>query len=250
MSERYVFSAARRELAADAFSAWRQEVVAVQNEIYRIDGYYEQHTRIETAREAPMWCAVEDLLRSGVGGENARVFSALADLRRYADVERRIHVMDLIDAREFETILTLKCADVRIARTLISSYAGRTPEIAELTFWSCYDECWELIEDLQDLDEDGHDWNFNFWLYLFMSKQPARAGVEAAAELLRRKLVALQDIYQRMSLPARYLCQAPLMKTLAVAASMRSPERRVLGAIANGDVLPFRELGGHADDAH
>jgi hypothetical protein len=241
LMQRQVIPAADSELDPDAFAAWFREAVTIQEAIYRIDLYYEGSARIEAVTEAPLWSAVERLLCVGLAAASPHIWAALEDLRRYADAERRVHTMDPIDFREFGTILSLKCADVRIARTLIWSYTGRALGAAEIAFWSLYDQCWELIEDFEDLDEDGKDWNFNFWLYPFRSGRSAIAGVESVAGLLRRKLVELRDVYQRLPSSAMPRYQGRLARTLSTAKTVERRRGRVFAAIAGGNVTPFAE---------
>jgi hypothetical protein len=134
--------------------------------------------------------------------------------------------------------LSLKCSDVRVARGLISSYSGRFIGAAEAAFWRSYDECWELIEDLEDLAEDGGDWNFNFWLYSFMSGGSADRGVAVVSDLLRRGLVDLQSISSRV-------CATPPLAAQAVNHTLRAGDMvlrnrgRVFAAIAAGSVTPY-----------
>lgn len=241
LMQREVIPVAHSELDPDAFADWAREAAAVQEAIYRIDLYYERSAQIEAVTEAPMRSVVERRLCAGPGVGSPGIWSAFDDLRRYADAEHRVHVMDPIDSREFGTILSLKCADVRIARTLIWSYSRRALGAGEIAFWNLYDQCWELIEDLEDLDEDGKDWNFNFWLYPFMSGGSAVAGVESVAGLLRRKLVELQDAHQRLPTGSRPLYQGRLARTLSTAAAVERLRGRVLAAIAAGNVVPFAE---------
>jgi hypothetical protein len=102
-----------------------------------------------------------------------------------------------------------------------------------------YDECWELIEDLADLDEDGEDWNFNFWLYPFMSGQSATLGVESVTELLLHKLNGLQNACQRLPINSMPLYKRLLARTLSTAKTVVHHRGRVFAAIARGSVMPF-----------
>src|SRR5207244_974042 len=99
---------------------------------------------------APLWNAVTNYLVASPAAVGPSGWAAFEDLRCYADVERRLHAFDEIDMREFGAILSLKCADVRIGRDLVWSYCRRSIGSAENTFWRLYDQCWELIEDLED----------------------------------------------------------------------------------------------------
>ncbi len=243
---RLVLPLARTQLDPNAFDEWFAHACSVQQAIYEIDHYYERSALIENDTEAALWKDVDRHVASGAAVPGALVFSALHDLRCYAEAELRLHVLDPIDPREFDTILRLKCSDVRMARGLIWSYGRHVPGVSECRFWSLYDQCWELIEDLEDLDEDGRDWNFNFWLYLFMSGRSAPIGVDSAARLLRRKLAELEDAGNRVPTGIRSLCQAALTRTLSAGEAAERLRGLALKAITNGHVVPFAQQLPHA----
>src|SRR5258706_185727 len=103
-----------------------------------------------------MWELVQSRIRESNASSSFSVWKSFSELRRYGQVEARIHAFDLIDPREFAWIASLKTADVRMARALIWSYLC-TPPQSVLNFWMTFDECGELIEDLDDVAEDGRD---------------------------------------------------------------------------------------------
>lgn len=238
---RLVLSLARMHLDPDAFAEWFRHACSVQQAIYDIDHYYERSACIEIGLEAPLWSDVERHLRMGTATPGMTVWSAFQDLRRYADAERRLHALDVIDPREFERLLLLKCSDVRIARALIWSYGGHMPVPSECHFWSVYDQCWELIEDLQDLHEDGRDWNFNFWLYSFMAGQSAEEGIGAATELLKRKVSELQAAYCRLPSASVYRYRGSLDATVLAANTAAHQHGLVLAFIAAGRAIRFAD---------
>lgn len=192
---REIFRVAKYTLPKDHLKHWCVTACAIQSHIYQLDFCYEQSEKIQRPEEDLLWSGLENCIRTGEGSRSESLWSGLADLRLYSEVESRIHAFDLIDVREFATVVRLKCADVRMARSLIGFYA-RSPFSSRLSrFWDLYDQCWELLEDLTDVGEDGLDWNFNFWLYAFMSGQDMLAGCLAAAITLRGKLYQLEQAY-------------------------------------------------------
>jgi hypothetical protein len=239
LNQRRVIPLGQRELDQEVLFEWWRAAVTIQAAIYRIDRYYEVSALIVPTAEIPMWREVERHLCGNDGRGSAGVWSAFEDLKHYADTERRLHAFDPIDVREFETILILKCSDVRLARALFWAYYGRPLGPYETAFWSAHDECWELIEDLVDLKEDGADWNFNFWLYPFMAGHSGIAGVQAVSALLERKLSQLQDIFRCVPTTSRVMCQEPLARTLRAARRAESLRGTVFTTISTGRVVRF-----------
>lgn len=230
-----------RELDAESFAVWEKEATVIQQAIYVLDTYYETSPNLLQACEAPMWQGVINAITASRGSADAIVWSAFAALQRYATVERRIHAFDSIDVQEFGRVVDLKCADVRIARALIWDHAGQYPDRAEMAFWNLYDQCWELIEDVLDLDEDGGDWNFNFWLYLLMSGQAPDGGVVEVAALLERKLSELEELSMTARPHLRRLCHEELSRTKVVGArTLRICDRITGQVIASGKVTSFQ----------
>ena len=136
--------------------------------------------------------------------------------------------------------MSLKSSDVAIARALIWSY-GRTPARGVLDFWSCFDQCGELIEDLADITEDGRDWNFNFLLYSYMAKRDVGWSIIGASQTLRRKLLALEDAYMRLPDAERRMFASVLRHTLQVGKGTLEECGIVFDVVANGRVLPYGE---------
>jgi hypothetical protein len=247
LDQRRVFSVAQSELDQESLSEWSRTALTIQAAIYRIDRYFETSSCIDPKTEVPMWREVECHLRGSARRRDAEVWGAFADLRRYADVERRIHAFDAIDAREFESFLFLKCSDVRLSRYLIWSYRRRAPRPYESAFWSIYDECWELIEDISDLDEDGTDWNFNFWLYSFMAGRSATEGIEAVSALLERKISELQDIFRCIPTISQSLYAEPFDWTVKAARRVACLQSSLLVAISTGCIVRFNERSDSSD---
>lgn len=239
LAQRGVLALAARRLEPEAVRAWHASAIATQATIYSLDGYYEESAKIESGREAHLWRGVARRLYEGEGARDEGVWGAFEDLRRYAEAERRVHAFDPIDIREFGSILTLKCADVRIARSLVWCHDSRSVDVRERRFWCAYDECWELIEDLEDLDEDGRDWNFNFWLYPFMVGRSADEGVSAVGALLHRKVAALDEISTSLPGAVRTACRDALLRTFERAHWARLAYGRVSAAVRSGAVERF-----------
>lgn len=241
-THRQVIAQARLDLDEDAYKEWLKQATQIQTSIYSIDDYYERSKSIETRVENPMWLATEEHLRANPASGASGIWSAYTDLKYYADAERRIHISDFIDPREFETILPLKCSDVRIARTLIWSYSSKPLSSAEIKFWSLYDQCWELLEDAIDLDEDGKDWNFNFWLYPFMMGGVTVNCVQQVTLLLQRKLHELELACQHLPSNIRPFGEKLYAHTLSCSTVTDHLEKRVIAAVEAGGVKFFEEL--------
>jgi hypothetical protein len=246
---RGVSAMARRVLDVDSLAEWSSYAHRIQAAIYRLDFHYESTMAIRWHDEAPLWEEVERALADGAGG-SSDPWACLDALRRYADAERRIHEFDVIDRREFDGILVQKCADVRIARSLVWAFVPTACSTSELAFWSVYDQCWEIIEDLADLHEDGRDWNLNFWLYGPMAGVDPMGTIAAVRELLVRRLASLEQVVNQVPATAAGGCAAAFRRTRSVVRGLGSPERRVLRAVMSGQVTSYGCLSSHAESLH
>ena len=243
-ANRCVLKMARSMLDPEAYLEWYRAAVRIQTAIYSLDHYYEQSEKLIRSSEAPLWKDVERQLTMG-DSSNVLAWSAYDNLKRYALAEARIHARDTLDPREYETIVRLKCSDVQMARGLIWSYANRVIDARVINYWSLYDECWELIEDVDDLCEDGLDWNLNFWLYSFMAGHDPLVGICASARTLRNKLSLLEDAYRRLRLPDRDRLQTGYRATLSTGAQIIENQQLPMTNIASGRVVLFRDLVEH-----
>jgi hypothetical protein len=217
---------ARSVLDRDELLHWHTSATAIQKAIYRIDSYYETHRTLFVPEEQPMWALVESNIRASNGSTCFSVWKSFSELRDYGQVESRIHDFDIINPRELVRIVGLKSSDVRIARSLIWSYRSVPPKPV-LDFWSSFDECGELTEDLADISEDGQDWNFNFWLYSYMAQGDVTRSVVAASETLRLKLSALEDAYMKL----------PTLERARYKEVMRHTLRNGRGALRNSGIV-------------
>jgi hypothetical protein len=243
--KRGIVGLAQSWLAPDEYGEWIERALALQVSIYGLDLYYEGRATLRHAEEGALWERIERELNGGRRDNDDLLWESYADLRLYADVETRIHQFDRIDPREFPSIARLKCADVRMARGLIWTLGGHAhPKV--LRYWELYDQCWELIEDVLDIGEDGTDWNFNFWLYSFMAGGRAEEGVFAARAALWRKMAELDDSYRRLPSDVSRAVADSFNSTLAAATVSRRCWPRVLSAITKGRVLRFGEQIGIA----
>lgn len=236
--KRGVLQLARNLLTSDAYAEWMRSALSLQRSIYGLDVYYEQSVALRSVDELPLWDRVEGELRSERRSHDDLLWSSFADLKLYADVETRIHEFDLIDPREFANIVGLKCSDVRMARGLIWTFSGH-PNPKVIRYWEIYDQCWELIEDVLDIGEDGTDWNFNFWLYSFMAGQDVVAGFTSACSTLCRKVNELTMAYHLVPLHlSRSLAPSYTMTTVAATAARRG-WRTAFAAISRGKVWRY-----------
>lgn len=227
-------------LGKNEFSDWLSSAMAIQDAIYRIDSYYESHRALSLPSEQPMWELVESRIRESNGSSGFLVWKSFSELRRYGQIEARIHAFDVIDQREFSDIASLKTADVRIARALIWSYLA-VPSRSVLNFWMAFDECGELIEDLADITEDGRDWNFNFWLYSYMAKGDVTRSLTGASRTLRQKLAALEEAYMKLPNFDRDRFAGVLRRTLTAGAVTLRYSGIVFELLAHGRVLRYGE---------
>lgn len=243
--DRGVIRLAEATLAPDEYAHWHATAVDIQTKIYDIDTYYESSTEISVAFQKSLWTSVVSAVTASHGAVDYVVWQSFSDLREYADVELRIHAYDSIDPREFGRIVMLKCSDVAIARALICCYnrrAGRSTR----EFWSCFDQCGELIEDLADVAEDGRDWNFNFWLYSYMADRGASSAPEGASATLKRKLSALEEAYAKLPCGERQRLEGVLRDMLRAGLRTLREFPRVYRVIASGAVKRYWELQSEA----
>ncbi len=240
LKQRGVIGTAQSELEPGAFEDWLNAALIIQSSIYMIDSLYENETTIDTIIEKPMWKKVLQNISESEGSHNCDIGIAFEDLQRYADAERRIHAFDLIDSREFESILTLKCSDVRISRSLIWNYSKCNIGKRERNFWSVHDQCWELIEDLQDISEDGKDWNFNFWLYTFMAGHSANDGIRVVEQLLEFKAIILENIFISLPNSINPIYKIALESTFNAIYKVKSDIYKIFIAIKSGKVIRFK----------
>jgi hypothetical protein len=235
---RLVDPLAQAVLDPNEYHHWLSSAIAIQDAIYQIDSYYESHRTLSLPNEQPMWECVDSRIRGSNGSSSFAVWRSFSDLRRYGQVEARIHSFDLIDAREFADIASLKTADVRIARALIWSYLA-TPSQSLVDFWTTFDECGELIEDLADIKEDGRDWNFNFWLYTYMAKGNVTQSLIGASQTLRNRLAALEEAYSKLPNVDRDACGGALRQTLRAGAATLKNSGIVFDRLAHGSVWRY-----------
>jgi hypothetical protein len=212
--DRFVLHGAQHHLSGSDYSAWFKDAVSIQLLIYELDFCYEQALVVDPTQEAPLWRLLADLLSHAPCSNRDLLLANLHDLKAYAVTEARIHAFDLIDPKEFDNIVRLKCADVRIARSSGWLYAGFVLNKSLLRYWEMYDEAWELIEDLVDLGEDGLDWNFNFWLYRYMADAAGECGAAGVAPVLARRLRSLVDAYSDLSADMRSSLGISFRRTL------------------------------------
>jgi hypothetical protein len=235
---RLVNPLAQEVLDADEYSHWRLSAAAIQEAIYKIDTYYESYRTLYVSTEQPMWESVESRIKESNGHSSFSMWKSFSELRQYGLLEARIHAFDIIDPREFNQIVSLKSSDVAIARALIWSYA-HTPPRSVLNFWSCFDQCGELIEDLADVTEDGRDWNFNFWLYSYMAKRGVGESIIGASQTLRQKLSALEDAYMRLPHADRDRCASVMQQTLRAGRRTINQCGIVFELVAHGTILQY-----------
>lgn len=228
-------------LEKDVHEQWRRHAIALQAAIYSLDSYYEGTPTIEPLQTRPLWQQVELLLPHGPLHTDL-VLEGFDDLRRYASAEDRIHAFDTIDHRECPSILQHKCADVRMARSLVWHFAALGPRSsASVFFWQRFDECRELIEDLQDLHEDGRDWNFNFWLYWYMAGLDIERGLTYITGILRRKLHDLESAYARLGSIEQALHWGDVKRTMRDGATTLRRSRSLRALLATGAVGRYGE---------
>jgi hypothetical protein len=239
-SKRGVLGLAQSSLSPEEYEEWLVRALSLQLTIYGLDLYYEGRATLRSAEESPLWDRVAHELRRERHNRDDLLWAGFADLQSYADVETRIHQFDSIDLREFGSIVSLKCADVRMARGLIWTFSC-APEPRLLRYWEIYDQCWELIEDVLDIQEDGADWNFNFWLYSFMAGNDAMDGVVASSRALSLKLTELEEAYSRLPSGLSRTVVDSLHATSSAATLAQQCWRRVSTAISQGRVLRFGE---------
>lgn len=237
-AKRSVLGLAQFWLSPEEYEEWLARALSLQLTIYGLDLYYEGRATLRSAEEGPLWERVEHELRRERRNHDDLLWAGFADLQSYADVETRIHQFDSIDLREFASIARLKCADVRMARGLIWTFSGPA-EPRLLRYWEIYDQCWELIEDVLDIKEDGADWNFNFWLYSFMAGNDPMAGVTASCRVLWLKVAELEEAYSRLPSGLSGTLAGSLHATSLAATLARRCWRRVCTAISHGRVLRF-----------
>jgi hypothetical protein len=239
--KRRVLELAKSHLSPEAYDEWLARTLSVQLSIYGLDLYYEQCATLCPGEERPLWQQLENELNLDRHPSNEFLWAGFADLQAYAEVESRLHQFEAVDIREFAAVAQLKCADVRMARGFIWSYGSRPSNSRILRYWNLYDQCWELIEDILDIGEDGTDWNFNFWLYSFMAGGDPVASVMASCRVLWMKLAQLEDAYYR--LPTEHLSvMAGSFRATSFATTLaKRCQRRVLSAISHGKVLRFGE---------
>jgi hypothetical protein len=239
-AKRRVISVAQSHLAPDEYTEWLKRALSLQIRIYAIDLYYEVHKTLNAFEEKPLWSDVESYLRSERRTNDDLLWQAYNDLHSYADVETRIHEFDEIDPREFASIAHLKCCDVRMARALIWTFKPCI-DANVLRYWEIYDQCWELIEDVLDIKEDGTDWNFNFWLYRYMSGEEVTSGIDAASQTLWRKVSELETALKALPAQIAPAIVGSFHSTVLATQVARQSWRRVLQAISCGKVLRFSE---------
>jgi hypothetical protein len=239
-AKRGVIALAHCLLSREKYEEWFGQALSLQLTIYGLDLYYEGHAKIRSAEEDLLWERVERELRSGWRPNNDLLWESFADVQLYADVERRIHEGDPIDLREFAYIARLKCADVRMARGLIWMFNGEVDPRA-LRYYGIYDQCWELIEDVFDIEEDGVDWNFNFWLYAFMAGKDPKVGISAARQVLWLKVAELEEAYSRLPSQLSDAMSGSYHSTILAATLAGRCRRRVFAAISRGRVVRFGE---------
>jgi len=235
---RLVTSLARAALNPDEYLHWSSSAFSIQQAIYRIDTYYESHGSLYLPTERPMWELVESRIKGSNGSMCFSVWKSFSELRKYGHVESRIHAADVIDQRELTHIVSLKASDVRIARALIWSYAA-TPPPTVLDFWATFDECGELIEDLDDITEDGKDWNFNFWLYSYMAEGNVAKSIAGASQTLRDRLSALEGAFLRLPTGDRYRLANIVRRTLREGRRTLEQSNIVFDLISRGQVLRY-----------
>lgn len=224
----------------DQYMHWRMSAMAIQEDIYNIDSYYESHGTLSAPVEQPMWAAVESRIRESNGSGNIIVWRSFEALRQYGQIESRIHAFDQIDPRELSHIAGLKASDVRIARALIWSY-GTAVSQSVLDFWASYDECGELIEDLADVVEDGRDWNFNFWLYSYMAGGNVARSIDGASQALGAKLASLEAVYLMLPDTVRYKYADVVKTTLRAGRKTLRQSGTVYDLIAQGGIWRYGE---------
>lgn len=233
---------AKSVLDEDEYSHWRSSAARIQEGIYALDTYYESHRTLSISAEQPMWELVGAKIRESNGSFCFSVWKSFSELRQYSQVEGRIHSFDIIDAREFSHIVSLKTSDVQIARALIWSYLAAPRSV--LDFWASFDECGELIEDLTDIAEDGKDWNFNFWLYSYMAQGDVAQSIIGASHTLRSKLYALEDSYLRLPDVERARYATVVRRALRAGARTLQQCGVVFNLVANGLILRYGEQRG------
>lgn len=213
---RHVLSLAEKLLPPDSIHEWLAHALSVQLCIYDIDHYFEHTEALSVNRLSLMWETVERVLSRAPGRPNETSWLALARLRRYETMEKRIHATDKIDPREYHQLVSCKISDVAIARALIWSYGKSQRSRREIEFWKKYDEAGEVIEDILDIYEDGNDWNFNFWLYPYMTGSlPLMDGGEIARTFLRRILYELE--LSQVYLPGYLACSLrPFVRSMTI----------------------------------
>jgi len=240
---RLVHLLARSVLDGNDYTHWLSSAAEIQEAIYRIDTYYEANGSLSMPAEQPMWGLVETRIRESNGSSCFSVWKRFSELRQYSHIESRIHAFDMIDPREFAHIVSLKAADVQIARALIWSY-GTAPPQSVLDFWACFDQCGELIEDLADINEDGGDWNFNFWLYSYMAEGDVARSVIASSQILSRKLSALEEAHMNLPTVEGIRCAEVVQKTLRAGRRALSQCGMVFDLVGRGTILRYGEEPG------
>jgi len=213
-SQRGVLELGRHVLRVERANTWLQHILSIQEAIYRIDDYFEDNKELSYQALKRMWNDVETAISEADVLPIEHCWTSFCRLRLYESTEKRIHEGDLIDPREYQQIVSLKVSDVAIARSLIWSYAGYTPSNQDYRFWSIFDECGELIEDLQDLAEDVACWNFNFWLYTYMAGGPLISGALSAEDTLRQRLHQLELAYSQLSGESVQASKSPFPKMM------------------------------------
>lgn len=165
LHRRGVLEFAARELSADSANLWIVQALEIQRRIYALDFHYESTAAVGGQEEAPLWARLRDASTLVTMQGRGFLQKAVCTLVEYAQDERRLHEGVPFDLPEWRAVLSRKCADVCLARELVYAAmpsGGPSPHVRR--FLHLYDQIMELVEDWEDLREDTHDWNLNFWL--------------------------------------------------------------------------------------
>ncbi len=156
---------AKNILNADQLQEWISRVFLVQEEIYKLDFFYEGNCGLGSRSEFQLWNKLEATKLKLPSNFYEGFEEHIDQLKQYGKDEAEIRAFEVMDIESLDKVAIRKCTDVSLQRTMALLSSDKITNV-HLTgkFFQYYDAVMEIIEDFYDMKEDTHDWNLNMWL--------------------------------------------------------------------------------------
>lgn len=139
-------------------------VIQLQQQIYLLDKYLEDHWEIEADELVPLWNNIYREMAE-LNYSEEQTHDLLSHLKIYEQGELRMRQHHFPHQTQIRPFYYFKSCDVKLVRYILYEYFPQIQNVVPLNQWILFDLVTELIDDIEDETEDRNAFNGNRFLF-------------------------------------------------------------------------------------